>query len=168
MAGRRERLPGPSGFGLIKGRAKVFQGVCRLARPIPDQRHGKRDKHEDGHARHDGAPAHAGELEHDEINRTASRRDQGRWLSPAFPGLDQLELELLEEHDGVELEHGGVGSDEAANVDWSREHLEIAGLERPQMVRLDLRDFGDLIDVELLSLARVPKLLRDGGHSRES
>src|SRR5207247_2037520 len=64
----------------------------------------------------------------------------------------------------VELQGLGVSADKAANIYGRRKASPFARFQGANVVGLDLRDFGDLINVQVLFFARLAQLLRHSGH----
>lgn len=74
-------------------------------------------------------------------------------------------IEFCKDARDVELQHGGVGAGEALDVNGRGEDGEVTGLERAEVVALDLGDLGHLMNIKLLLFAGELELLGDGGHA---
>ena len=151
------------GPGLIDAWTQVLERVRRFAGAAAD--HGcsqESDPRDRGHGER-RAPVEPGELEH-EVVEGAARGIGQRWEFAELLALAQLGIEVGQHSRHVQLEHGRVRADEAPDIHRRGEQVEITRFQRADMVGLDLGNLGDLINVELLLLARAPELLRDGDH----
>src|SRR5581483_9120923 len=95
--------------------------------------------------------------------RAARSRPRGRLVRPVVRQVE-ARCVLVDVDLAVEAEVVGVRAQEAAHVGVAGERVEVLLLERPDVLRADLRRELDLGVAEPLALARRPQAVADLEH----
>ena len=155
-------------LGPVEAWAEVLERIdIPFVDPASDD--DSREENENGHGQ-PGAndpPVNLRELESEVIERTAGVVDERGGLPKIF-GLGEFRIQVSGEEALVEFQNPGIGSDKTSDIDRRGEAVVAAGFQRPDMIRLDLGQISDLINVQFLSFAGAAKLFsyrRHGAHN---
>jgi hypothetical protein len=116
----------------------------------------------DGERGEGDAPIDLGQLQHEDINNAAAFDGVGVNFGAGVAA--QFSIEQCHGGSRIQTNQLCVGTDETANVDRGGEGLVVSLLERPDMVRSDFGDIGDLVLGQAHGLAPGAELFGNGGH----
>ena len=144
----------------VRGQAGHFLVLRPAEAPSGDHERGDDG---DGEERDDRDAGFAGRAAIPALDRNATRADDRLVLADG-----EARVVLVDERLPVEAERVGVRAQEAPDVGGRREDVEALVLERPEVLRPDLRPLFEFREVELLAEAGLTKAGADVEHARGS